>query len=87
MEARIFCQSCGMPLDSEEVCGTEQNGSKSQEYCAYCYKGGAFTWDCSMDQMIDFCLSFERQQNPALDEAKAREGMMQWFPTLKRWKK
>ena len=35
-----FCQSCGMPL-SEEVLGTNADGSKNEEYCIYCYKDGA----------------------------------------------
>ena len=37
-----FCQSCGMPL-TDEVLGTNADGSKSEEYCIYCYKDGAFT--------------------------------------------
>ena len=32
-----FCQSCGMPL-TEEVLGTNVDGSKNEDYCMYCYK-------------------------------------------------
>ena len=32
-----FCQSCGMPL-TEEVLGTNADGSKNEDYCMYCYK-------------------------------------------------
>jgi len=32
-----FCQSCGMPL-TEEVLGTNADGSKNKDYCMYCYK-------------------------------------------------
>jgi hypothetical protein len=42
MENKIFCQSCGMPLDKPELLGTEKDGSKSHEYCLYCYQDGAF---------------------------------------------
>ena len=28
-----FCQSCGMPLTSNEVCGTNADGSLSADYC------------------------------------------------------
>ena len=34
-----FCQSCGMPL-TEEVLGTNADGSKNEEYCMYCYREG-----------------------------------------------
>lgn len=41
MENKIFCQSCSMPLDSEQLKGTEKDGSKNNEYCKYCYENGA----------------------------------------------
>ena len=39
-----------------------------------------------MDEMIDFCIRFEQQQNPGLDAEDARRAMRAWYPTLKRWK-
>lgn len=42
MKNTAICQSCGMPLDTEEVKGTEKNGTKSEDYCKYCYGDGAF---------------------------------------------
>ena len=49
MEER-FCQSCGMPMgDTDELYGTEADGSKSTDYCSYCYADGAFTSECTMD--------------------------------------
>lgn len=42
MENKTFCQSCSMPLDKPELLGTEKDGSKSHEYCTYCYQNGAF---------------------------------------------
>ena len=59
-----FCQSCGMPLQNEADYGTEARGARSEEYCTYCYQNGGFTADCTMDEMIDFCIRFEQQQNP-----------------------
>ena len=47
MSETKFCQSCGMPLDSKDVCGTNQDGSINEEYCIYCYKDGAFVDDCT----------------------------------------
>ena len=48
-----FCQSCGMPITSEEQFGRNADGSKNEEYCSYCYRDGAFTENCTMDEMID----------------------------------
>ena len=53
-----FCQSCGMPITSEEQFGRNADGSKNEEYCSYCYRDGAFTENCTMDEMIDHCLQF-----------------------------
>lgn len=81
-----FCQSCGMPLDGAHgQYGTEKDGSENQDYCAYCYKDGAFTRDCSMEEMIDFCVPFMVQSTPDMTEQKARDMMRQFFPMLKRW--
>ena len=42
MSNQQFCQSCSMPLDKPEMMGTEKDGTKSKEYCTYCYQQGAF---------------------------------------------
>lgn len=34
-----FCQSCGMPL-TDDVLGTNADGTKNEDYCMYCYTGG-----------------------------------------------
>ena len=47
-----FCQSCGMPL-TDNVLGTNADGSKNEDYCMYCYKDGKFLQDCTMDEMIE----------------------------------
>lgn len=85
MEHTKFCQSCGMPLRTPEVHGTCAAGKKSEDYCIYCYQNGAFTWNCTMDEMIEFCLRLALQHTPSLDKAAACAQMQQWFPTLKRW--
>ena len=43
-----FCQSCGMPITSEEQFGRNADGSKNEEYCSYCYRDGAFTENCTI---------------------------------------
>ena len=41
-----------MPL-TEEVLGTNADGTKNEDYCMYCYKDGQFLQDCTMDEMIE----------------------------------
>jgi hypothetical protein len=86
MENMIFCQSCGMPLAQDNDFGNNADGSKNQDYCAYCYKDGKFTQDVTMDGMIDICVPFIMEANKEMTEEDARNGMQEWFPTLKRWK-
>lgn len=81
-----LCQSCGMPL-SDELAGTEQDGSKSEDYCLYCYRDGDFTADLTMEEMINSCIPFMTQAHPELLPAKARAMMNAVLPGLKRWKK
>lgn len=83
MQSTIVCQSCGMPL-TEEVFGTEQDGSKTSEYCVYCYKEGAFLSDCTLEEMIDICVPFMEKEG--MDKEEARKMLEQGLPNLKRWK-
>ena len=91
MNTTIYCQSCGMPLEIPEHFGTCEGGAASREYCCYCYKDGAFTADCTMEEMIDQCLlhldEFNKNNETQLTAAEARDGMERFFPTLKRWSK
>ncbi len=52
------CQSCGMPVNAEYfIKGTEIDSSPNNDYCLYCYKDGKFTFDLTMEQMIDYCVT------------------------------
>lgn len=82
----IFCQSCGMPLKMSEDYGTQRDGGKSEEYCRYCYQNGTFVADCTMDEMIEFCITPMQTAHPEMSAAEIRTGMQAFFPTLKRWK-
>lgn len=83
-----FCQCCGMPMGTtDELYGKEKDGSKSKDYCSYCYEDGEFTFHGSMKDMIELCIPPMLEANAELDEQKARDMMESWFPTLKRWKK
>ena len=83
-----FCQSCGMPL-TEELLGTNGDGSKNEEYCIYCYKDGAFTSDLTMEEMADYCAQyvdeFNKHTGQMLSREEYRQMLLQFYPNLKRW--
>lgn len=84
-----FCQSCGMPLIDDNK-GINGDGSLNEDYCLYCYKGGQFLQDVTMEQMIEHCAQFtdeiNKQSEQNLTVEQAKEMMRQFFPQLKRWK-
>lgn len=83
-----FCQSCGMPLN-DEILGTNADGSKSDDYCSYCYRDGAFTGDFTMEEMVEYCSMFVDEYNKNtgqnLTACQYKEVLRQFYPTLKRW--
>ncbi len=82
-----FCQSCGMPLGKDAgQYGTDKDGSVNEDYCRYCYENGRFTAECTMEEMIDFCVPHMTEAVPGMTPDKARDQMRRFFPTLKRWK-
>ena len=85
-----FCQSCGMPL-TDDILGTNADGSKNEDYCIYCYKDGKFLQDCTMDEMIEHCAQFVGAVNEGLPNPITKEEyigqMKMYFPQLKRWRK
>lgn len=85
MESQKYCQSCGMPLTSGETFGTNTDGGKSEDYCVYCYKDGAFTADISMDEMIAYCAEHADEWDMNISKEEAVAMMKEQFPKLKRW--
>jgi hypothetical protein len=79
-----ICQSCGMPMDKEELLGTNADGSKNNEYCTYCFQNGAFPDpDVTLEQMIETCVPFLKEEG--MEEEAARKHLQETFPKLKRW--
>ncbi|MBO4599705.1 MAG: transketolase family protein [Bacteroidales bacterium] len=80
-----YCQSCGMPLNNPE------DVSDNPDYCKYCHKDGHFTQECTMEQMVDFCVQFVDEFNKNtgqhLTADEYRQQLLQYFPQLKRWQK
>ena len=83
MENKI-CQSCGMPIDSEEQLGTNQDGSISLDYCKYCYENGDFIDKVSMQKYIQMCSLYGAQAG--MTNEQMRQHCTKLFPTLKRWR-
>lgn len=82
-----YCQSCGMPMgDDDRYYGTNEDRSKNEDYCKYCFIRGRFTSDCTMDEMINICIPHMVEAHPEMKEEEAREMMKNFFPHLKRWK-
>lgn len=83
-----YCQSCGMPMGvTDEFFGFNADGSKNEEYCKYCYDQGRFLGECTMEQMIEFCIPHMIDADNSMTEEKAREMMKNYMPKLKRWRK
>ena len=84
-----FCQSCGMPLE-DKVLGTNHDGTKSDDYCTYCFRDGAFTGDFSMEEMVEFCAQFVDEYNKNTHQTLTKEAykgvLRELYPNLKRWK-
>lgn len=81
----LFCQSCGMPMNSEELLGTNSDGSKNNEYCTHCYQVGEFTTpNRTMEEMIEICVPFLIEDGTSED--KARKLLNATLPNLKRWR-
>lgn len=82
MENKI-CQSCGMPIDSKEQLGTNQDGSINLDYCKYCYENGEFIDKVSMQEYIQMCSLYGAQAG--MSNEQMRQHCTKLFPTLKRW--
>ncbi len=83
MENKI-CQSCGMPITSNDLLGTNKDGSINEDYCKYCYENGEFIDKVSMEDYINMCSKYGTQAGMTSEEMKLHCEKL--FPTLKRWK-
>ena len=84
MEAKV-CQCCAMPMETEELYGTNADGSRNDVYCKYCYTDGKVTFDGTMEEMIDICVPHMVQGNSGISEQAARTMMAEVLPTLTYW--
>ena len=82
-----FCESCGMPMgETDEMYGTESNGSKSTDYCNQCYADGGFiNPNVSLEEMIDMVAGV-MVKDFGFSPEDAKEQCNAGLPTLKRWR-
>jgi hypothetical protein len=70
-----------MPMEKQDDFGTNADGSRSEDYCTYCYQRGRFTEpDLTMRQMIDKSISMTRKMGIPAEQIENA------IPNLKRWK-
>ena len=81
----VVCQSCGMPMMATEDFGTNKDGSQNDEYCTYCFQDGEFTWNGTLEEMINKQAGMATQMG--MSEEDARNMATDNLPKLKRWSK
>ena len=79
-----YCQSCGMILTPGD-CGTDATGATTDHYCKWCYDHGKYTYDTTMESMIEDCAPrLAQNTGMSLDEAVSLMGAV--LPQLERWR-
>ncbi len=82
-----YCQSCGMPMGQDQSkYGLEKDGTKSNDYCNFCYTNGEFTKNVTMEQMIQTVAPFITAFNSNVTRESVETMLREKLPTLKRWK-
>lgn len=80
-----FCQSCGMPMRAAADFGTLSNGTKSNDYCRFCFVDGGFIEpNITMQAMVDKCAEILAHRG-GMSGPQARALMAESIPRLKRW--
>lgn len=78
-----YCQSCGMILTPESY-GTDAAGNPTDRYCKWCYEDGTYTYETTMDEMIEDCAPrLAKNTGMTPDEAVSLMGAV--LPQLERW--
>ena len=73
-----------MPLDNQDLFGTERDGSPNYDYCKYCYDNGKFAHpEFTLDEMKKH---MAKMQDKEKLPANILEAAINRFPNLKRWR-
>lgn len=80
------CQSCGMMFTEPDQHGYEADGTETEDFCRWCYDKGAYTYETTMEEMIEDCAPHMAQNMDwSVDECASLLGAI--LPTLRRWRK
>lgn len=80
-----YCQSCGMMFTAPGQHGHEADGSEAEDFCRWCYENGVYTYETSMEEMIEDCAPrMAEAMGWTVDEAASLLGAV--LPTLRRWR-
>lgn len=80
-----YCQSCGMMFTAPDQHGHEADGTEVEDFCRWCYDNGAYTYETTMEDMIEDCAPrMAEAMDWTVDESASLLGAV--LPTLKRWK-
>lgn len=80
-----YCQSCGMMFTAPDQHGHEADGTETKDFCRWCYEDGNYTYETTMDEMIEDCAPrMAEAMGWTVDEAASLLGAV--LPTLDRWK-
>ena len=75
-----------MPLGDPGFYGTNADDTRNEDYCIYCYAGGGFTEDVTMDEMIVQCAEMALEYGSSGESLEGITARMKGaFPKLKRW--
>lgn len=80
-----FCQSCNMPMESDDCFGTNVDNARNDDYCIHCFQNGVFIDSkMTMEEMIDLSASIMAEKMK-IPEVEAKKICWSSIPKLKRW--
>lgn len=81
-----YCQSCGMMFTGPGKHDHETDGTETQDNCRWCYEGGAYTYETTMNDMIEeYAPRMAEAMGWTVDGSASLLGAV--LPTFDRWKK
>lgn len=79
-----YCQSCGMMFTGPDQHGRETDGTEVEDFCRWCYDQSAYTYETTMEEMIEDCAPrMAQNMDWSVDECASLLGAI--LPNLHRW--
>lgn len=75
-----------MPITKESMFGTNEDESKNENYCSYCFSKGSFTVEMTLNEFIEKQVEIATERM-GISEDEARKMAESVLGNLKRWKK